>query len=94
MNSEGPAAKLVSSIGTVAILSWFVFLGPLGALILFGVAASMLSESNELCSLLIGLTSLPVSMTVLWGLTAGTLWADKIWSEPSVLNQQRDKLRI
>lgn len=83
MTGETPVARLASLFGTMAILAWFVFLGPIGALIMFGVAHSMIHENPEMTTFLIGLASLPVSLTVLWGTVSVILLTDRTGSEAS-----------
>ncbi len=94
MSGETPVTKLASSIGALAILAWFAFLGPLGALILYGVAYSMLCENREMTTFLIGLTSIPVSLTVLWGAISGMYLSDTIWNKSSLKDAGRAKYRI
>lgn len=94
MSGETPVTKLASSIGTLAILAWFAFLGPLGALILYGVAYSMLCENREMTTFLIGLTSVPVSLTVLWGTVSVMALTESLGKKSSVKNDGRVKFRI
>lgn len=93
MNSETPVTRLASSFGTLAILSWFIFLGPIGAMILFGVAYSMLADNYGMTTFLIGLTSLPVSLTVLWGTVSGISLTEKNGVESPDFNISRAKIK-
>lgn len=94
MSGESPVTKLASSVGTLAILAWFAFLGPLGALILYGVAYSMLCENREMTTFLIGLTSVPVSLTVLWGTVSVMALTESLGKKSAVKNDGRVKFRI
>jgi hypothetical protein len=93
MNSETPVSRLASSFGTLAILSWFIFLGPVGAIILFGVAQSMLGDNYGMTTFLIGLTSVPVSLTVLWGTISGISLTERTGAESADFNISRAKIK-
>lgn len=56
-------------MGTLVIVAWFVILGPLGALLLGGIAYSMFVNNLEAGLICGSLFFLPLFLTLAWGVT-------------------------
>ena len=94
MNSETLVVKTASAFGTLMILAWFAFLGPLGVALLLGVAYSMLCDNSNLTTFLIGLVSLPVSLTVLWGTLSGLSLSEIRENQSSIYRARKVKMKV
>jgi hypothetical protein len=64
--NEDLATTVWSIVGTALFASWFLVLGPLGALLLLGVAYAMHVESLTLGIVCGVILFLPVVLTVVW----------------------------
>lgn len=64
--NEDLATTVWSIVGTALFASWFLVLGPLGALLLLGVAYAMYAENLTLGIVCGMLLFFPVVLTVVW----------------------------
>jgi len=64
---EAVGSEIVDSMGTLAMVSWVLVLGPVGALLLGGIAYSMLAK-HPVIGVLCGVVFfLPPILTAAWG---------------------------
>jgi hypothetical protein len=66
-NKEGIGSEIVDTIGTHAMVSWVAILGPMGALLLGGIAYSMLAKNLAMGVLCGVVFFLPLVLTAAWG---------------------------
>lgn len=58
--------RMAEKIGTAMIISWFVFLGPIGFLLLLGVAYSMFVQNLAVGVICGVLAFVPVILLIVW----------------------------
>jgi hypothetical protein len=64
---EGFGSEIAYATGTVMMVSWVVILGPMGALLLGGIAYSMLAKDLAMGVLCGAVFFLPIVLTAAWG---------------------------
>lgn len=88
--AETYAERLASRVGTAVIISWFLYLGPLGFVLMLGVAYAMFLQNLAL-GLICGLLLLAPSMLAVAWLVAG-VWALKGEASRTELSPARESL--
>jgi hypothetical protein len=66
-SNEDFRTKLVRTMGIITILSWIIILGPVGVLLLGGLAHSMVAERPATGAFWGILIFLPLVLTIVWG---------------------------
>ncbi|MGB6064791.1 MAG: hypothetical protein WBG50_08275 [Desulfomonilaceae bacterium] len=67
-STEALGKMVVRSMGTITMVAWMLVLGPISALLLGGVAYSMVAKNpvqGVLCGVLL---FLPLCLTIAWGI--------------------------
>jgi hypothetical protein len=79
--TDSTAERWAAGMGTANIMAWFLFLGPVGLAMLYGVAYAMVTQNLALgvvCGLLV---FTPLVMGVVWGSVQLYAHLRKAWAK-------------